>query len=286
MNEKLSFYIIAKNEIFWIEPCILSIKHLTDDIVYVDNGSTDGTLEKVKLIKNTYKLPINIFEYPKECDLSELRNFALSKCKHKWVFVWDADFIAYEDTSSFSTKKFLEDLDKNKTFEKFNEIDFQCPIMRAFMGKSYEAQIKHVPNCYIMNKDEVSITMSNKNGWDARHYKTEAKRRTSYDFCFISLDIKSDLHCTKRRFRCNWRMYRKEKNSNISLDDYIKTILKFNLEDASFIYNRKYIKFPYPIPTILHTFINNPPYKLILKDNKIIGREFDYVRLKKLEIKI
>lgn len=38
----VSIFIRVKNEIDWIRPSIQSIKDIADEIVIVDNGSTDG----------------------------------------------------------------------------------------------------------------------------------------------------------------------------------------------------------------------------------------------------
>jgi glycosyltransferase involved in cell wall biosynthesis len=93
-NKKDKFYshveitgcMIVKNEIDNIERCLDSIQWL-DEIVIVDTGSTDGTLE---LIQEKYP---NVRLYQDEWDnnFSRSRNVALSHIKTNWILIIDAD---------------------------------------------------------------------------------------------------------------------------------------------------------------------------------------------------
>ncbi|MDR3330871.1 MAG: glycosyltransferase family 2 protein [Endomicrobium sp.] len=80
---KVSAYILTKNEEFNIKECIKSINWV-DEIVIIDDFSTDGTLKIVK--KMDCRIIQNKFEY-----FSKQRNFALSQCSHEWVICLDAD---------------------------------------------------------------------------------------------------------------------------------------------------------------------------------------------------
>lgn len=80
---KLSVIIITKNEQDWIENCLASIA-FADQIVVVDCGSTDKTLE----ICRKYKA--DIFTHQWE-GFSRQKNFALTKTSSDWVLFVDAD---------------------------------------------------------------------------------------------------------------------------------------------------------------------------------------------------
>lgn len=82
---KLTFCIIARNEERFIGKCLESIKSIADEIVFVDTGSTDGTIEIAK------KYTDKIFYFPWNNNFSDARNFALSFASNPIVFSIDAD---------------------------------------------------------------------------------------------------------------------------------------------------------------------------------------------------
>lgn len=82
---KLSAAIIAKNEEALLPACLESLKEF-DDIVVVDTGSTDRTVE----IAKQYGAKVFFFEW---CDdFSAARNFASSCCTGDWIVVSDSDW--------------------------------------------------------------------------------------------------------------------------------------------------------------------------------------------------
>ncbi len=82
---------IVKNEEKVIERCLGSIKNLVDEIVIVDTGSTDGTLEILKKIED-----IHVFSFGWCEDFSMARNYSIEKTTGDYVLVLDADeYLAY-----------------------------------------------------------------------------------------------------------------------------------------------------------------------------------------------
>lgn len=80
---KLSTIIITKNEENMIADCLESIS-FSDEIIVVDNGSEDRTVDVAK------RLGAKVYIH-KTSDFSELRNFGLEKAKGEWVLYVDAD---------------------------------------------------------------------------------------------------------------------------------------------------------------------------------------------------
>lgn len=80
----LSVIVIAKNEEKMIAPCLESIKQLADEIIVVDNGSSDKTIE----IAKRYTDKIMSFEGQ---DFAALRNKAAEKVVGDWILYVDAD---------------------------------------------------------------------------------------------------------------------------------------------------------------------------------------------------
>lgn len=83
-QQPISVFIIAKDEIGTIEACLQQAAKIADEIVLVDSGSTDGTLELAQKYCSTV-VHQDWLGYAKQ------KNFALSLCKNNWVMSLDAD---------------------------------------------------------------------------------------------------------------------------------------------------------------------------------------------------
>lgn len=84
-SQKVSFCIIAKNEEQFIGKCLESIKFVADEIIIVDTGSTDKTIEIARSFTD------KILHFPWNNNFSDARNFALSYAKNQIIFSIDAD---------------------------------------------------------------------------------------------------------------------------------------------------------------------------------------------------
>ncbi|HAS8422266.1 TPA: glycosyltransferase family 2 protein [Vibrio vulnificus] len=90
---KLSSYIICKNEEARIKDAVMSLLHHVDEIIIVDTGSTDRTINIVKDIDTS---KIKVFEIEWRDDFAAARNFALGKVNYNWVVTIDADEVMKE----------------------------------------------------------------------------------------------------------------------------------------------------------------------------------------------
>ncbi|MBD2002569.1 MULTISPECIES: glycosyltransferase [Cyanophyceae] len=82
---KLSFCIIVKNEEASLPRCLSSVKDLVNEIVVLDTGSTDKTVE----IAKSFGAKVYYFEWCN--DFAAARNEALKYVQGDWVLVLDAD---------------------------------------------------------------------------------------------------------------------------------------------------------------------------------------------------
>lgn len=94
---KLSVIIITVNEEKWIENCLKSVQNIADEIIIVDSGSQDKTLD----ICRKYKTKIFHRNWQ---GYSSQKNYALSKTSGDWIFFIDAD----ERASKELTKEISE----------------------------------------------------------------------------------------------------------------------------------------------------------------------------------
>lgn len=83
-----SAYVICRNEARSIGDCLASVSRFAD-IVVVDSGSTDGTLEIIEELARK-GLPIRVFERPWP-GYAEQKQFALQACNRNWCLNLDAD---------------------------------------------------------------------------------------------------------------------------------------------------------------------------------------------------
>lgn len=88
---RVSAMYYVKNEEEFAPYSILSIYNAVDEIVVVDNGSTDQTRERLSVFDK-----VRWFENTTE-DFSELGNFALSRCRGDWILYMGGDEVFYRD---------------------------------------------------------------------------------------------------------------------------------------------------------------------------------------------
>jgi glycosyltransferase involved in cell wall biosynthesis len=81
---KLSVTVITLNEEANIKLCLESVKEVADEIIIVDSGSTDKTLEIAKAFKP------KVF-FRKFDNYANQKNFAAQKATGNWIFSIDAD---------------------------------------------------------------------------------------------------------------------------------------------------------------------------------------------------
>lgn len=82
---KISACVIAKNEENNIAACLASLQLIADEIIMVDTGSTDRTIEIAK------QFHAEVYSYLWQDDFSAAKNFALDKAKGDWIIFLDAD---------------------------------------------------------------------------------------------------------------------------------------------------------------------------------------------------
>ncbi|MDP7980147.1 tetratricopeptide repeat-containing glycosyltransferase family 2 protein [Bacillus sp. WLY-B-L8] len=129
----ISFCMICKDEEKRIGACLKSIVGIVDEIIVVDTGSIDHTVE----IAERYATKILHFEW--NDDFSAARNYALEHATGKWILFLDADEELDEHTApllrSLATENkhpayFLQIV--NHISNKGETIVETCPVLRFF----------------------------------------------------------------------------------------------------------------------------------------------------------
>ena len=106
----ISLCMIVKDEEDCLAKCLESAKDAVDEIIIVDTGSTDGTVEIAK------KYGAKVYHHPWEGDFSKARNYSIQYATCDWILYLDAD-----------EELFREDIPKLKQVTKekdYNGISF------------------------------------------------------------------------------------------------------------------------------------------------------------------
>ncbi len=90
MNPSLSIAIITLNEERIIDKTINALVDFADEIIVVDSGSIDRTLEILK------KYPVKIF-HQDWLGYADQKNLAISKCSSDWILSLDADEVLTDE---------------------------------------------------------------------------------------------------------------------------------------------------------------------------------------------
>src|SRR5436190_550236 len=98
----LSVCLIVKNEEKYLSGCLKSIKDIAEEIILVDTGSTDQTIEIAKTF------PCKIFNYYWDNNFSKVRNFAIEQANCEFIFFIDADEV-FDSNSVSELKNCLKD---------------------------------------------------------------------------------------------------------------------------------------------------------------------------------
>lgn len=131
---KISLAMIVKNEEKYIERCIESVKNLVDEIVIVDTGSTDNTLNIIKQIPN-----IKLFCYKWSDDFSKARNYSIDKATGDYILVLDADEYVVEGSKVEFEKAIVANaigrIQIESRFKKDNQEYFSSTYVSRFFSK-------------------------------------------------------------------------------------------------------------------------------------------------------
>lgn len=95
---KLSLCMILKDEAFFLPRCLDAVKDFVDEIVLVDTGSSDNSIEICQQYSD------RVFEFPWVDDFAAARNYSLDQAQGDWILVLDADeVITRSDLKSIRT---------------------------------------------------------------------------------------------------------------------------------------------------------------------------------------
>ena len=135
----LSLCMIVKNEEEYLPQCLESVKSIVDEMVIVDTGSTDRTVEIAE------SFGAKVFHHPWNNDFAEARNISLKHATCGWILVLDADeVIAVQDLPEI--KKLIRNNDaagymlvtrtyqNSSTLSEWQAVEHPCPEAKGYAG--------------------------------------------------------------------------------------------------------------------------------------------------------
>ncbi|WP_425058770.1 glycosyltransferase [Sporomusa carbonis] len=165
---------IVRNEEAYIARCLESVRHLVNEIIIVDTGSTDNTLAVAR------RYTSKIYSFPWQNDFGKARNFALDKCTGNWILSLDADETV--DASQGTFRALIENHPESKAFllplyyqsNKTVQDDERCFVLRFFRNLPEHRFVGKVHEQIPFKKlDEAVLSPTPK----LRHHQVSRKER-------------------------------------------------------------------------------------------------------------
>lgn len=220
--------VAAKNEEYTIPLCLRSLLGVVDQIVCIDNGSTDHTMNEIEAFKLRHgdEVEVDIITMPGAL-LGDCRNAGLEKAKYQWHFRCDADMIckrAGENSMISLREKILKD-DTPRAI--------QLPrtnIEGDFHHKYKDTDIDDIGEPFLIwyNKDVAYSEFGKFDAIRVPMYYKQVKERKS--FIFHCIGLKSVDNLLHRFHYFAWR----EKFNKARNDKERETVQDF----ATFVENR------------------------------------------------
>jgi glycosyltransferase involved in cell wall biosynthesis len=269
---------IVKNEEKFLPDCLKSVQGVVDEIILVDTGSTDSTIDIAK------QFGAKVITHQWNNNFAEARNISLKHAKGEWILILDADesldlsdrkhihtYIEKPEVDIFSLELinyYGEERDEHKVYTMT-----QSRLFRSNLGLSFENSIHETIN---LNKTNVEIQSIPHLPIRIHHIGylkpvTEEKKKNERNMNLLHEEIKKEGHSSWMEYHLAGEYYRQEK-FDIALQYCNESILRFifsGLKPPSLVYNLKY-----------STLISSGSFKEALKGiDKAIQLYPDYVDL-------
>lgn len=189
-----------------IDSCLNQNFNGVYEIVIVDDGSTDNTIELISSYKNLF---IKLYQKT-HSGISDTLNYGLTKCRGKYICRMDGDDIMYTNRLSL----------QYKYMERHQDVDVLSNGMVCF-NTDMTAIKEDIPIC---NYDCERITFDNIANFCSLHHPCIFAKNGIYDYYYISkFDGYEDYELWFRLLRCGYKIaswhvpvlkYRYRKNSN------------------------------------------------------------------------
>lgn len=285
LKNGITAVISMKNESYTLPFCLESLIDVVDQIVIIDNGSQDNSLEIAKNFQknNVNNVEVNILEMPNAL-LGDCRRAGLNMSKYQWHLRWDADMIA--QTDGMNSIKIL----REKVLKINRPTAIQLPRTNLFGDIEHAMGIINEPGEPFLIWFNRHITYKEFGKFDTVKlplYYNQTKEDKHY--IFHCSGLKSDNNLLHRFHYFTWREYYNKFNGN-NRPKSVQDFNLFKLMRNKYLFgtiNEKSLKYRYirqlvsqfvkfetntygDYPKVLKAELvnNNRRFKVIYKDNK------------------
>ncbi len=99
----ISALFASQNSEQTLKACIISFLDFADEIIIVDNGSTDNSIKIAQELQNRFP-KVQFYNHPDLRDLYENRQIAFEHSKYQWIFRGDTDYVALDNIKELRKK--------------------------------------------------------------------------------------------------------------------------------------------------------------------------------------
>ncbi|MGZ6249071.1 MAG: tetratricopeptide repeat-containing glycosyltransferase family 2 protein [Syntrophales bacterium] len=234
-KSSISLCMIVKNEEHCLGRCLKSVCDNVDEIIVVDTGSTDRTLEIAK------SYGARIYHHPWENDFSKHRNQSLSYATGSWIFQLDADEELFpEDGSALRDVVRREKADyyhcRFYDMEKDDSIHGVFYLTRLFrngMGMRYARKVHN--QLQVRGKEAFSAIRIRHYGYDLTHEQMEAKHIRTTNLLKEMLEINPEDAYSLHQLASSYSMHREFDKAVKYGEMALKIMHRSGLKNAFFI---------------------------------------------------
>lgn len=168
---KISVVILTWNSEKYIERCIHSLKRDNDiEIILVDNGSNDSTLEIIKKFEK--KGELQVIKLEKNYGTTKSRNIGISKC--------NGDYILFVDSDTEISEKTLNSL--KDVFENEKNVGIVAPRI-CYSNGEIQPSCKHFPTILTKIMKFLPFEYTKKIALKDELYPDDFDELTEVDYC-------------------------------------------------------------------------------------------------------
>ncbi len=277
----ISAMVIARNEEDWVETSIRSILGHADEVVISDHGSEDETGEIMESLAEAYPGKIRLVSLGGDEPFHEALNLMIDKCKYQWVLRFSADFVA-RTSGPCSIDRLLD------TIRRLDRRRYFCIRLS---GVALQGDIEHQYPRRRDRPEHILYTYSPwlryevQGQWESLHVPAFYEKLAPRDAYYFHMgSVKPATRVIQKLYWHRWFDAR-NKGGTIALRDFatshsIREWGGSTLEEAAknFILLEFQGCIPYSrelcgeYPDILVPALENPPFKLVFKDGKLVDR--------------
>jgi glycosyltransferase involved in cell wall biosynthesis len=140
MKGKISVVTLTKNSSLLLRKCLASTQKIANEIIIVDSGSTDNTLNIAKSFN------AQIFQ-SKSNNLGKNKAFGVSKTKNRWVLILDSDEIV--------SGKLANEINNVGADSKYSA--YSIPFKNHFLGKQLKYGGENYQKIILFNKNKARM---------------------------------------------------------------------------------------------------------------------------------